>query len=367
VSLGDILKTVEQLVGLAIIAVVLLDVFLTVLYPRLGMSIVARHLGRATWRLFQALAQASRRRRGTILSYCGPVNLLVLVGFWILGLTVGTGLVIHPVLGTSVTTSHGATPRDFVSAMYAGGNSIALVGTSDFAPRSSAFRLFFLFDSLVGIVIVSVTLTYLMQVYTALLHRNTLALQIHLASLRTGDAAELLAHLLPDGQFQGGYTNLSDLAARVCAAKEGHHFYPVLFYFRFREPYYSVSRFSFVCLDTATLIQTALEDRRTGWLRESVAVAQLWEGSLELVRALTGTFLRESPDLDVQVDERTEARWRRRYEAATKRLREAGISTTSDERRGARAYVALRARWDPYIEALAPLMGYDMPEVDPAG
>jgi hypothetical protein len=367
VSLDGTRKTVEQLLGLAIVAAVLVDVFLTVLYPRLGTSIMSYRLGRATGRLFQAVARRSRRRRGTILSYCGPVNLLVLVGFWILALTVGTGLVIHPVLGTSVTTSHGATPRDFISAMYAGGSSIALVGASDFAPRSSAFRLFYLFDSLVGIVIVSVTLTYLMQVYTALLHRNTLALQVHLASLETGDAAELLAHLLPEGQFQGGYTNLSDLAARVCAAKEGHHFYPVLFYFRFREPHYSVSRISFVCLDTVTLIRTALEDRRTAWLRESVAVAQLWEGSLELVRALTSTFVREAPDLDARVDERTAARWRRRYVAATDRLREAGIWTTSDERRGAEAYVALRARWDPYIAALAPLMGYEMPEVDPAG
>lgn len=366
-SLDGVRQTVEQLLGLALVAAVLLDVFLTVLYPRLGTSIMSFHLGRLTWRLFQAVARRSRQRRGIILSFCGPVNLLVLVGFWILALTVGTALVIHPALGTSVATSHGATPRDFISAMYAGGSSIALVGASDFAPRSSAFRLFYLFNSLVGIVIVSVTLTYLMQVYTALLYRNTLAVQVHLASWETGDAAELLAHLVPEGQFASGYTTLSDLAARVCAAKEEHHFYPVLFYFRFREPHYAVSRFSFVCLDTVTLIRTALDERRAAWLRESVAVAQLWEGSLELVRKLTSTFLRESPDLDAPIDDRTAARWRRRYVAATDRLREAGISTSSDERRGADAYVALRARWDPYIEALAPLMGYEMPEVDPAG
>jgi hypothetical protein len=224
VSVDGTRNTVEQLLGLVIVAVVLADVFLTVLYPRLGKSIVGYHLGRATWRLFQAVARLSRRERGAILAFCGPVNLLVLVVFWILALTVGTGLVIHPALGTSVTTSNGATPRDLISAMYAGGSSIALVGASDFAPRSRAFQLLYLFDSLLGIVIISVTLMYLMQVYTALLQRNTLALQVHLASLETGDAAELLAHLLAEGQFQSGYTNLSDLAARMCAAKEGHHF-----------------------------------------------------------------------------------------------------------------------------------------------
>jgi hypothetical protein len=71
-------------------------------------------------------------------------------------------------------------------------------------------------------------------VYTALLHRDTLALQIHLASWETGDAAELLAHIMPEAQLSGGYPTLADVAARICAAKEGHHFYPVLFYFRFR-------------------------------------------------------------------------------------------------------------------------------------
>jgi hypothetical protein len=45
-------------------------------------------------------------------------------------------------------------------------------------------------------------------------------------------------------------------------AKETHHFYPVLFYFRFREPYYSVSRFALVSPDTVTLIKSALDDKQ---------------------------------------------------------------------------------------------------------
>jgi hypothetical protein len=51
--------------------------------------------------------------------------------------------------------------------------------------------------------------------------------------------------------------------------KEAHHFYPVLFYFRFGEPYYSVSRSTLVTLDTVTLIKSALDDGRTAWLKES--------------------------------------------------------------------------------------------------
>ncbi len=36
----------------------------------------------------------------------------------------------------------------------------------------------------------------------------------------------------------------------MTGVKESHHFYPVLFYFRFREPFYSVSRSARLALDT---------------------------------------------------------------------------------------------------------------------
>jgi hypothetical protein len=40
--------------------------------------------------------------------------------------------------------------------------------------------------------------------------------------------------------------------------KEAHHFYPVLFYFRFEDPRYAVSRFSLVVLDAVSLLRSAL-------------------------------------------------------------------------------------------------------------
>jgi hypothetical protein len=59
---------------------------------------------------------------------------------------------------------------------------------------------------------------------------------------------------------------------------EAHQFYPVLFYFRFHQARYSVSRISLVALDAATLIKSALDDERCGWLKESASVTQLpWQ------------------------------------------------------------------------------------------
>jgi hypothetical protein len=150
-----------------------------------------------------------------------------------LGLTLGTALVIHPVLGTAVRANSGPTPTDFLTAMYVGGSSVSIVGGGNFSPQTGAFKLFFLFNSLLGLSVLSLTLTYLMQIYSALQRRNALGLRVYLFSAQREDAAELIARLGPQGQFQSGYSNLSELSGAVAEMEETHHFYPVLFYFRF--------------------------------------------------------------------------------------------------------------------------------------
>ncbi len=175
---------------------------------RAGTGIVEPRLGHLIWRGFRAASALFGRQRSTILSLCGPVVLLLAVFGWALALTVGTALIIHPVLGSSVTTD-GSTPRDFVAALYASGSSMTIVGAGTFAPQTSGFRLFYLFTSLVGMAVLSLVLTYFGQVYAALQRRNALALQIHLASAESGDAAEVIAGLGPRGRFDGGYANPS--------------------------------------------------------------------------------------------------------------------------------------------------------------
>ena len=46
----------------------------------------------------------------------------------------------------------------------------------------------------------------------------------------------------------------------MAATKEAHHFYPVLFYMRFAQPYYSLSFATLVLLDAVTIIRSTLGD-----------------------------------------------------------------------------------------------------------
>jgi len=349
----------EPLVGGIVLVITLLDVFLTVLYARAGTGLLAPGLARGVWRVFRGL---SGGRNAGILTYCGPAQLVAVVLMWGLLLALGSGLVIHPALGTGVKSSSGTTDTDFVTALFVGGSSMSIVGASDYGPTSAGYKLLFLFNSLVGLSVTSLTLTYLMQVYSALRTRNALGLMVHGQSGETGDAAELLARWGPRGRFDGGYNNLSTLAGEVAAIKETHHFYPVLFYFRFEQTFYGMSRVLLIALDAVALVRTALDPDELGWLQESAALVELERTSALLLRTLNQNFPMQPNSSADSVGSRE--RWIRRYEQALQRLREAGIPTRADPQAGAREYVEARAKWEPGIEALAPALGFRIEDVD---
>jgi hypothetical protein len=364
-DLQSLRPAIEQATGVMIMFLVLLDIFLTVLYVRMGTSFLVKRLARLTWRGFLLIAKLSPSRRPAILSFAGPSMLLVFVVFWGMALLFGSGLIVHPKLGTAVRASSGPTPTDFITAMYVGGSSMSIVGASNFEPQTKGFRMLFLLGAIVGVSTVSLTLTYLMQVYSALLTRNALGLSLYLLSAESGDAAKAVAALGPDGQFSAGYSNLVNLAGEMTELKEVHHFYPVLFYFRFRESYYSVSMSTFIALEVVTLIRSALDDGSYGWLKRSAAVEQIWRASFLLVKALETTFVPGGSAGERERPRNATVRlWRERYFAALPLLHQAGIETVADEHRGADLYVSLREQWDLHIQRMAPYLAYEMADVD---
>jgi hypothetical protein len=356
---------VEQIAGAVVTGVVLLDIFLTVLYARAGTELLSSVVSRTVWSVFRLVSRPLGRHRGSVLSFCGPVILIALIFVWAAGLALGAALIMHPNLGAGIRASQGSTPTDFIAALYAGASSLSFVGSGDFKPESAAFKALYMFNSLVGMSAMSLVLTYVMQIYNALRTRNTLGLAIQTLSNETGDAAELVAGLGPQGQFNSGYNNLSSLASSACAVKESHHFYPLLFYFRFSEPYYSVSKTVMVLLDTVSLIKSGISDDEYRWLKESAAVAQSWRVTMLLVGTLEEVFLRGEPGQGQEApDAGARERWRTRYTAALERFQQAGIKPIADPVGGFETYASLRARWDRHITRLRASMLYEAGEID---
>jgi hypothetical protein len=169
--------------------------------------------------------------------------------------------------------------------------------------------------------------------------------------------------LFANNQLSAGYNNLSNLAAEITDAKEAHHFYPILFYFRFPEPFYSVSRSWLVVLDAVSLIRSALPNE-ADWLKQSGAVTQLWAAALLLLSTLNDVFLQEKAS--AETDDEDQRLWRIRLESARQRLQKAGISVTDDLQHSLKTYMQQRRRWDHLITLLGSSMAYQPSEIDSA-
>jgi hypothetical protein len=352
--------------GALLMLFALLDVFLTVLYARAGTGIFSRFACALEWRLLRGVARLFGPRAQLFLSLCGPVIVLSLISWWALLLTAGAALIFHPYLGSAIAVSNGPTPTDFISAIYAAANSMSIVGSSGFSPQNSTFRLIFLFNSLVGMSVISLTLTYLMQIYNALQQRNSVGLHLFLLSGMTGSSAEMLVRIAPQGRMDSGLSTLSDLASSLVQLKEMHHFYPVLFYFRFEEAYYSVSFVTSTLLDCVSLIESALDTEEYAWLRGSGTVAELWSGSLLLLdmtrRILDPVKPHDSNRRTLRSDIE---RWRHHYTNSSDLFASAGIKPSRNVEHGLERYVELRTEWDHGIDVLARAMLYEQDKVDP--
>ncbi len=353
---------IEEIIGFILGIVVLVDVFLLILYARANKTIISTELSHLIWRTMIWLSKPFGQWREYLLTFSGPIILVIVLASWMLLLSVATAFVIHPNLGTAIKAAQGDTPTDFITALYVGGSSLSIIGASEFNPETGFFRLFYLFMSLLGISLDSLIVTFILELYSNLKERNALALHVNIMSAETGDAAEIIAHLGPQGKFENGYNNIVDWSAETVRVKESHHFYPLLFFFRFREPYYSVSRTALASLDTVSLIKSALDTEEYGWLKESTAVEDLWRASMKELQTIAQNFL-PNEDLESLPDSQILERWRGRYTKGVERLKAAGIKATQH---GEKDYISLRKQWHQYIYKLAPKFAYDMKEIDTA-
>lgn len=352
-----------QGVGLGLVLLACADICLTVLFPGVESSLISMPLSKGLWRLFHFLAHLIPHRKKQLLFYSGPSLVIFLVVLWVSLLVVGFALMVWPGLGSAIQTSEGPTPTNFTTALYYSGYSLTTLGTGDLAPQTPGYQMLMVIEAALGFSIFTLTITYLLSVYGALIRRNTLALSLRHRTADTADAAEMLVRLGAGGDFTGVQRDLGDIAQGFMNLLSSQRSYPILFFFHYQDIYYALPRIIYLAIDTTTLIRSTLEPERYRSLIRSSAAVELWGSSLQLLTELYHFLpLRWSAQHNSEIEQV----WRRRYYQAIDLLRAEGITTVGDLEAGVNIYITLRRQWQPYLLALTDYLAYEWQEIAPA-
>lgn len=354
------LSVASVALGVALVALGLVDVFYTVLFPGSGHGPVRRPLARTIRTAYRQTRYLRPRMRRRVLSYAGPCEVTATLLSWFVLLVVGWAAVYLPALGHGVTAAQGPTDRSWGTALYFSGYNLTTLGLGDLVATTPIFRVLVVVESATGFMTFTLAISYFVSVYGTLTGRNSFALGLHDRSGGTGRGSVVVAALWSEGPVAAAL-HLTTMASELRELVQTHSSYPVLQSFHYRHEYDALPRMLLTCWETVTLLRTSIEvshERRPELTGSALA---------ELGAAATTMTLRlmdGAPQEPADPTPEQRAVWRRHHDELVRELAAAGVPT-----RGGSAddYLSARARWDPALARLAADLLYDWPqELQPA-
>lgn len=354
--------------GATLLLLVAYDVYSTVLHSSARYGPIGEGLNRAVWRVARKVAFGlGRRRRHKLLNAVGPGLMPLLIITYIALLTLAFALLYLPHVPANFTINGPKGDAPWLNAVYFSGCTLTTLGYGDIVPSTGGLRFLALVEAASGFALISLAITYLLVVNTALEHKRTVALSLYHQAGEGADAAGYIAHHFVDGRFYGLRDALRTSTRDIQALLESHVEHPVINYFHPVEVYRSLPRILFILLETCSVIRTSLDREESADLRNFPEVRTL-EASARYVL----TQLVESLELERRMRPRKvlgnegeddEERWRRRFEQTLARLEASGIKTRDDKDAAWKEYRAQREEWESKLERLSLYLGFDWEEV----
>jgi hypothetical protein len=330
-----------SIAGIVLVFLILMDAFETVVLPR-RVRRTFRITGlfyKKTWRFWTRVGlhiKAERRREG-FLAYYGPLSLIVLLGFWALGLIFGFACVQY---GLGEHVSLGNEKITFGKVVYLSGETFFTLGYGDITPNNAAARALAVMEAGMGFAFLGVVVGYLPVIYNSFASRE---IEISLLDARAGSppsAAEFLDRLgccpeqtVLDQIFRDWERWCADLLS-------SHISYPVLVFFRSQHGNQSWLGSLTVMLDVTSLIMTGVEGIHPDQAKLTFAMAR--HAAVDLAQVVNAEYSPHDAGRLVEED--------------LKRLRadlaQHGV-TLSDGADASEKLADLRVLYEPYLNALS--------------
>lgn len=222
--------------GTALVVLLAVDAFLTLLHASSGAGPYTAMQNRAIWSMARALARVAGPLRRPALSLAAPAMALATPLGWLLLLTVGFALLYLPVVDHFPAQPPVEVPS-WLTSLYYSAYLTTTLGLGDVVPRGGLWRMATVLQAGLGFALFSGSITYILTIYRRYTDEASLALRLH--GLFSGEGGEEApAARDPSGseptsayaEPAGDWLAL-DLAAAVSSVNVAHHQYPILHYF----------------------------------------------------------------------------------------------------------------------------------------
>ncbi len=344
------MKLFAVILGVLLILVVLWETFETIVLPRrvTRQFRLTRLFYRATWQFWAALAamRGSRKKRDSLLSYYGPLSLLLLLGLWALALVMGFGLLhygLHDKLAGALFAS------DFGNALYLSGTTLFTLGLGDVLPASPLGRFITVLEAGIGFGFLALVIGYLPVLYQAFSRREV---TISLLDARAGSpptAYEMLRRQSGVHGMEALTELLQDWELWSADLMESHLSYPALAYFRSQHDNQSWIASLTAILDVCALAMVGLEGMCQYQARMTFAIAR--HALVDLSQVFNAP-----PDKEARFDRLPPPA----LEELRKGLHAAGFQL-ADGTAAAEELRRLRALYEPYALSLAQYLRLELP------
>ena len=255
----------------------------------------------------------------------------------------------------------------WTDAVYFSGVTLTSVGYGDIVALETPLRFVALSESATGLALISLAITYMLTVYTALERKRAVAVTLYHQAGEGADVAGFIAHHFVEGRFYGLRDALRTVTRDLQGLLESHIDHPVIHYFHPVEVYKGLPRMLFLLLETCAVIRSALDREQNADLRNYPEVRTLDAAARHVLQQLVSSLdleRRERPRRRTPREAaEDEGRWHSRYDETVARLKDAGINVREDTEQGWEEYRAQREDWESKLQRLSLHLGYDWDEV----
>ncbi|MFW5965962.1 MAG: potassium channel family protein [Persicimonas sp.] len=266
--------------GLLIVAMVFFDALWTTVWPEGGAGPITDRVAGTFWNAAKWVSHLRRDeeegRDHRRLSASGPFVAIATVLVWFSAVYLGFFLMFSST-PSAVVDATTETTADFSDRVWYSLYVMSTLGNGDFKPDTALFQAVSGVASIGGISLLTLAITYVLQVLEAVVHKRAFAYEV----FSLGDTPEEIALTVARAQSTGLTSHFGSMSTQLATMTEQHKAFPILHYFhptdRRRSAVVAVA-----VLDEALLLSKAGEsDGKEGLLLSNI----------EPLRRIVGRFL----------------------------------------------------------------------------